>query len=284
MDAASLTYYSFGAPNPVGGFCETQIIGPQLGVAEPLNAAFALTTVIIGVAAVYRSKRTTMAYQFLYGLLAAYGAAAFVYHLTLDNGWYRIMDVEISYSQALILALLVHALYQAHEKSSAETRTFYRILSATMTLVFTMYPAVVHVAGESVASPYVAWLVFDLLWFVMIAFVVLIWRRRKSWPDTPYDVAAFRLIPYALGACGIAYGCWVLDKFACAPWVAYAQLHGLWHLFMGLCFYYLITMCRYLAAQEYGYKPHLVGALGLPTWLLPFVKWEPIEDKSEVGG
>ena len=280
MDGGPLTYYSFGDPNPIGGFCETQIIGPQLGVAEPWNAVFALTTVVIGVAAVYRSKRTTMAYQFMYGLLAAYGAAAVVYHLTLANGWYRIMDVEISFTQALILALLVQALYQAHEKSPKESRTFYRILSATMTLLFTMYPAVVHVAGESTANPMVAWLVFDLLWVVVITFVVLIWRRRKSWPDTPYDPHAFRLVPYGLGACAIAYATWSIDKFACAPWVAYAQLHGVWHLFIGLCFYYLITLCRYLAAQEYGYRPHLAGALGLPAWLLPFVKWEEISEKA----
>ena len=89
------TYYDFRAPNPQGGFCEQQVFGSGRVIAEPINAAFCLTTFLLGVLGLFRSKRTSMGFQFLFGLLAAYGLFSAAYHVTLMNGLYRMKDVAI---------------------------------------------------------------------------------------------------------------------------------------------------------------------------------------------
>ncbi len=269
-----LTYYDFATPSK--GFCEHQVFGSTGFIAEPVNAFFAATTFLLGLLGLLRSKRTTMAFQFLYGLLATYGLFAVAYHVTLANGFYRMMDVAIGFGQSFIIIMLFHSLYLYHLKVTepAKRRYRYRILSNIMTLVFTVYPAVVHVAGEASPDPLVAWLVFDLLWGLIALLLILIWRRRKTWPRTAEDDPVFRLVWYAIGACALAYGVWCVDKFLCScetPALAYLQLHGGWHLFMGLCFYYMITLNRYFSAHEYGFTPRLDR---LPVIRLPFVEWK----------
>ena len=77
-------------------------------------------------------------------------------------------DVAVSMVQSFVIILLVHALYlyrvKRHGRGGSD---IYRIAAVLMTLIFTAYPAAVHVAGESSANPWVAWLVFDLLWILV---------------------------------------------------------------------------------------------------------------------
>ena len=200
---------------------------------------FSFTTFALGLLGVFRSKRTTMAFQALFGLLAAYGLFAALYHVTLMNGLYRMMDFAISVVQSFIIIMLFHSLYLYRVKQQGrEAARGYRLLVSVMTVVFTAYPAAVHVAGESSASPWVAWLVFDLLWILIVGQLVLIWRRRSTWPKAS-DSRVFRLVWSAIGAAVLAYAGWLADKFLCSaqtPMLGYFCLHGGWHLFMGLCF------------------------------------------------
>ena len=274
-DPATLPYYSFSVENPEGGFCEAQTFGKKTPLSEPWNLLFASSTFLLGVLGVFRSRRTTMAYQVLFGLVAAYGFSAALYHATLSNGWYRIMDVSLSIMQSFVIIMLFHALYLFHLKSkpSQERRAWFRHLLAGVTLVFTIYPGAVHVAGESSASPWVAWLVFDLLWGLIAVLLILIYLRRKVWPETPQNEMAFRLVWYSIGACILAYICWSIDKFACSPVAAYLLLHGFWHFFMGLCFYSLINFSRYFSAYEYGFTPALARFPEKGPLYLPFVEW-----------
>src|SRR5437868_5589627 len=136
----------------------------------------------------FRSKRSAMAFQFLYGLLASYGLFAALYHASLMNGFYRMQDVAVSMVQSFVIILLVHALYLYRVKRHGRAgNDGYRVIAVLMTLIFTAYPAAVHVAGESSANPWVAWLVFDLLWILVGALLWLIWRRRASWPLASKD-------------------------------------------------------------------------------------------------
>jgi hypothetical protein len=272
------TYYDFRSPNPEGGFCEQQVFGARRTIAEPINMVFSVTTFLLGILGVVRSKRTSMAFQFLFGLLAAYGLFAALYHATLMNGLYRMKDVAISMVQSFVIIMLFHSLYLYRVKQRGrQSARGYRFFLSLMIVAFTAYPAAVHVAGESSANPWVAWLVFDLLWIVIATQLVLIWRRRTSWPRTPPDARVFVLVWYAIGCAALAYAGWSADKFLCSaetPVLAYLSLHGWWHFFMGLCFYYLITICRFFSAHEYGFLP-IVERIPLAGPLrLSFVEWQ----------
>lgn len=273
-----MTYYDFRSPLPPGGFCEQQVFGAGRVIAEPINAIFSLTTLLLGLLGLFRSKRTSMAFQFLFGLLVAYGLFAAVYHATLMNGFYRMKDVAISMVQSFIIIMLFHSLYLYRVKQQGrESGHGYRIVAVLMTLIFTAYPAAVHVAGESSPSPWVAWLVFDLLWILIAAQLILIWRRRFTWPRTPPDARVFRLVWYAIACTALAYAAWCADKFLChadTPVLGYLALHGWWHLFMGLGFYYLITLCRYFSGHEYGFEPILERIPTRGPLRLSFVEWQ----------
>jgi hypothetical protein len=281
------TYYDFRAPNPQGGFCELQVFGGGGAIAEPINAVFCLTTVLLGLLGLFRSKRTSMGFQFLFGLLAAYGLFSAAYHATLMNGLYRMKDVAISMVQSFAIIMLFHSLYLYRAKlHGRQASQGYRVFASIMTLVFTAYPAAVHVAGESSPSPWVAWLVFDLLWVLIAAQLILIWRRRNSWPRTPPGSRVFVLVWYAIGCAALAYAAWSVDKFLCSaatPVLAYASLHGWWHLFMGLCFYYLITLSRYFSAHEYGFEPIVERIPARGPLRLSFVEWQSRRRPDEPG-
>jgi hypothetical protein len=273
------TYYDFRADYPRNGFCEQQVFHRRLGMAEPINVFFSLTTFALGLVGVFRSKRTTMAFQFLYGLLAGYGLFAALYHATMENGFYRMKDVAISLLQSFIIVMLAHALYLYRVKSRGrESGGGYRWLVSAMTVVFTIYPAAVHVAGESSPNPWIAWMVFDFLWFIIVLELILIWWRRRTWPKTKPDDGVFRLVWSAIVLAVLAYGGWSLDKFLCSaktPALAYLCPHSWWHLCMGLCFYQLITLCRFFSAHEYGFQPVLErfpAAWG--RFSFPFVEWQ----------
>jgi hypothetical protein len=270
----ALSYYDFSAPLPENGFCETQVFGPKKPVQEPWNMLTCIPVILLGAIGVVRSRRAAMSFRYLYGLLAAYGLAGAMYHTVLANGFYRIMDVTISLTQAFVIILLVHSLYLYRKESRGEREGIdpYSVLVDAVTFFFTLYPAVVHVAGESSASPWVAWLVFDLLWILIAFLLVQIWRRRDSWPRTAPNQKVFLLVWYALGFCALAYAAWCIDKFVCScqtPWPAYLGLYGWWNIFMGLCFYSMITLSCYFSAQEYGFKPVYMKLWGV----LPFVDW-----------
>lgn len=280
-----LSYYCFGAELPKGGFCESQVFGKGRLIAEPVNLIFSLFAAAIGVAAMFSARRTSVIFQVLYSLLIAWGVFAALYHLDLANGMYRMMDVAISFLQAFVAMMLIHSLavYRAFKTPKNNGRGAYT-LSSIFTIVFTLYPAAVHVAGESSADPWVAWLVFDLLWGVIIVLLALISRRRKTWPNTDAERGGFRLAWHAVGYCVAAYGAWSLDKFACSektPFLAYLGLHGWWHFFMALCFFSLIGLCRYLVAGEHGCLPVLKRFPKRLPWGIYLVNWEP---KKEIKG
>jgi dihydroceramidase len=276
--SALTTYYDFRSPNPPGGFCEQQVFGPGRVIAEPINAIFSLTTLLLGLFGLFRSKRTSMAFQFLFGLLAAYGLFAAVYHATLMNGLYRMKDVAISMVQSFVIIMLVHSLYLYRVKQQGrESSRGSGILVSLTTLVFTAYPAAVHVFGESSPNPWVAWLVFDLLWILIATQLILIWRRRFTWPKTPPNARVFGLVWYAIACTVLAYAGWCADKLLCrasTPGLAYLALHGWWHVFMGAGFYYLITLCRYFSAHEYGFEPILERIPARGPLGLSFVEWQ----------
>jgi hypothetical protein len=277
-EAQAATYYDFRSPNPQGGFCERQVFGSERSIAEPINMIFCVPTFLLGILGVVRSKRTSMAFQFLFGLLAAYGLFAALYHATLMNGLYRMKDVAISMLQSFVIIMLFHSLYLYRAKQRGrQSARGYKFFLSIMTVAFTAYPAAVHVAGESSANPWVAWLVFDLLWIVIATQLILIWRRRTSWPRTPPDARVFVLVWYAIGCAALAYAGWSADKFLCSaetPVLATLSLHGWWHFFMGLCFYYLISLSRFFSAHEYGFVP-IVERIPIAGPLrLSFVEWQ----------
>lgn len=282
-----LTYYAFTARNPPEGFCETKAFGGRGVVAEPINACFSMAATLLGALGLARSRRTTMAFQGLFALLAAYGICAALYHATLMNGFYRMKDVTLGFLQSFVAIMLIHTLclYRARGNGS-ELSTASRFWMALSTLLFTLYPAAVHVAGESSADAWVAWVVFDGLWVVIVVPLCVIWACRRSWPQIRPNAEVFPFVWIAVGAVSIAYACWIVDKRVCGAdtrLLAHLHPHALWHLFISVGFYFLIALCRYLTAHEYGYEPALKRvALGGPV-NLPFVEWQAPSGRADVG-
>jgi len=276
--AEALSYYDFHAITPEHGFCEQQVFHRETIPKEPVNGIFSLTALLLGLLGVYRSKRTTMIFQFQFGLLAGYGLFATLYHATLFNGFYRMMDLSLSFLQSLVIVMLTHSLYLYRVKTRRRPKKMdrYRVLTTTVAVLFTLYPAAVHVAGASAASPWVAWLVFDVLWLLIASLLIAIWYRRLTWPRTPANSRIFSIVWYAIGFCALAYAGWVVDKFVCSestPALAYLCLHGCWHLFIGLCFYLMITLNRYFSAHEFGFEPEVARIPLIGPVSLPFVEW-----------
>ena len=81
------------------------------------------------------------------------------------------------------------------------------------------------------------------------------------------------MVAYVMGSALLAYAGWSLDRFGCRPIVAMLCLHGWWDLFMGLCFYCLISLARLLCAHEYGFEPIVERPIIGPL-RLPFVEWK----------
>ena len=271
--AAAMPYYDFHSPNPKGGFCEQQTFGRGRLLAEPINVVFSIPTVILGLIGLFRSKRTAMAFQFLYGLLASYGgvcralsrdaAERLLPHAGRGGQHGAVVRDHPARSRALPLSRQTARPRQDHG---------YRIVAVLMTLVFTAYPADRSrgrriqrrpLGGVArVRSP------VDPGWGAVAADLA-----------PPRDVAggiegarAFRLVVYAMASAFLAYVGWSLDRFCCRPIVAMLCLHGWWDLCMGLCFYYLISLTRFLSAHEYGFEP-VVERIAGPLHL-PFVEWK----------
>lgn len=253
--SATLPYYSFETQSPESGFCEKQVFGTFGSIAEPVNVLFALSTLVLGLFGLFRSKSSSRFVQLLYALLVAYGLFAAAYHITLENGFYRMMDVVLGYLQSFIIVLLVSALGIARRPETSLPGTPVGILQNITIVVFTLYGAVVHVAGESSPSPWVAWLSFDLLWLLIFGLLIAIWTQRKKWISLTADNPIFRLAWMAIGSCVLAYAAWSLDKFVCScetPGLAYLSLHGIWHLFMGYCLFTMIQLGSYFIAARPG--------------------------------
>ncbi len=277
-EPAKLPYYSFFAPNPEKGYCEKQVFGSRPIAEEPTSVILSIAVFLLGMLGLFRSRRTTMVFQVLFGMLAGWGIFAAVYHVWLINGFFRMVDFTLSVTQSFTIIMLFHSLYIYRIKTKGEPKGLngWRIASAAFTFVFTIYPAVVHVVGVSSANPWVAWLVFDLLWALIAGLLIAIWFRRDKWPGAPPNAKVFNFVWYAIGFCTLAYACWCVDKFLCTcetPWLAYLHLHGWWHFFMGLCLYYMINLCRYFSAGEYGYVGSLQRFPAKGPFGISIVEW-----------
>lgn len=67
----------------------------------------------------------------------------------------------------------------------------------------------------------------------------------------------FWLVFHAIVTCIIAYIFWCIDNWACNEGVAAIRAHGWWHVFINLCFYYLVTFVSFLKAYTLGYEANI---------------------------
>ncbi|KAL9408783.1 hypothetical protein AB3S75_047215 [Citrus x aurantiifolia] len=85
------------------------------------------------------------------------------------------------------------------------------------------------------------------------------------------DVSAKRLAKLYLATITIGSLCWLCDRLFCEKislWYFNPQGHALWHTFMGFNSYFANTFLMFCRAQQRGWNPKVVHAMG---WL-PYVK------------
>ncbi len=277
-----LSYYCFGAKIPPKGFCESKVFGGNSFVAEPVNLAFSMFGVALGLFSMFLSRKTHAVFQITDSLLIGWGLFAAMYHFNLANGMYRMMDVAISFLQAFIVLLLIRSLCVRAMILKPKSAHKIWIVSAVSTCIFTLYPATVHVLGESSSDPWVAWLVFDLLWFVIVGLLIAVWILRNSWPTGISSGSGFRLLWHAIIYCILAYSAWAVDNFICTEataYLGYLFLHGWWHFFMGLCFFSLISLCKFLLACEVDCIPIVKRFPQKGPFGMYFVNWKNVIKK-----
>lgn len=85
------------------------------------------------------------------------------------------------------------------------------------------------------------------------------------------DVPAKRLAKLYLATITVGSLCWLCDRLFCEKislWYFNPQGHALWHTFMGFNSYFANTFLMFCRAQQRGWNPKVVHAMG---WL-PYVK------------
>ena len=235
----NISYYNFTAIFPANGHCEFQQFGPRPWIIEPANTLFAILTAALGVFGVISSKGVTVGTRYIFCLLLGYGLTSAAHTATLWNGFYKSSGGILNLMQSIIVVRFMYSLGYIRDD-------FSNFGTLVMSL-FGIYPVVSIVLSSSFQNPWVGWLTFDLIWAVVLmplVVVFLYWRNKDVY------TLQYHLIGKSVVCCVVAYTFWLLDTFACSPWVAYLQSYGLWFIFMGCTFFYLTTIDSILQAQH----------------------------------
>lgn len=243
--------------SPHAGTCWTSVAGPLGPIKEPLPMIACVFDAVLGLLGLFLSRNVTEGGKFLYSALFGYGLATFCFHLTLWEGFYRVLDVQLNFLQAINIVYMGCV--------PKEEGLYYMIRFYTLILFFSVYPFFAHVLGITLNQSWVSWITFDGIWLIAFVGLLIIWCKRDSLgpPEYPNRKAVFNLVWNVIISVVLAYIFWVVDEVICVKQgnanVAIVIFgHSLWHVFIGLGFYYMTTLTVFLRAKNLGVIPKVL--------------------------
>ena len=245
---------SFNSPH--AGTCWSFVVGPVGPIKEPPPMIACLFTAVLGLLGLFLSKNVTEGGKFLYSALFGYGVATFFFHLTLWEGFYRVLDVQLNFLQAINIVYMGCVV--------TEEGAIYKISSYLFILFFSVYPFFAHVLGITSNKPWVPWITFDAIWVIPLIGHLIIWFKRDSLgPENPHREAVFNLVWNVIICVVVAYVFWILDEVICvkqgnANSAIIVFGHTLWHVFLAPGFYYMTTLIVFLRAKNLGVNPKVL--------------------------
>ena len=239
---------------PHNGSCWSAVVGATGSAKELLPMLGSVFNAVLGLFGLLYSKGVTEGGKILYSALFGYAFATFFFHMTLYEGFYRALDIQLNFLQAMNLVYISCLL--------KEKTTFLRVRSRLLTLVFTIYPFFLHVVGVTFAKQWIAWVAFDAVWAIVLASLLLVWCYRDSLgtQDHPDRQAMLNLVWNIIICVPVAYLFWILDAVVCYNggnnnWIYVVFGQWLWLMFIGLGFYYMATLTIFLRAGSVGMYP-----------------------------
>lgn len=246
----------FTKPHP--GTCWSSVASPVGPIKEPVPMLACLFDAVLGLAGMLLSRRVTEGGKFLYSVLFGYGISTFCFHWTLWEGFYRVFDVQLNFLQAINIVYMSCIM--------VEEDLFYRIVSYLLIMFFSIYPFFAHVLGITLSQSWISWITFDGIWIFALVGLMIIWFKRDSLgtPEHPSRKAMFNLVWNIIISVVLAYIFWVLDEVVCVQLGNHSTAivvfgHTLWHVFLGLGFYYMTTLIVFLRAPSLRVYPKVLA-------------------------
>lgn len=229
----------------------------------------------LGLFGMLLSMRVTEGGKFLYSTLFGYGIASFCFHWNLWEGFYRVLDVQLNFLQA------INIVYMSCIPKGENL--FYKVSSYLLIMFFSIYPFFAHVLGITLKKSWISWITFDGIWIFVLIGLMIIWFQRDHLgpPEHPSRQAMFNLVWKTIFSVMLAYLFWILDEVVCVlfdnhRFVIVIFGHTLWHVFIGFGFYYMTTLIVFLRAADLGVYPKvLTWPKNKPFFVFVVVQYEP---------
>lgn len=243
---------------PHNGTCWSSVFGPIGPVKEPLPMLACLFVAALGLSGMSLSRRVTEGGKFLYSAMFGYGISSCCFHWYLWEGFYRVFDVQLNFLQAINIVYM--------SCIPKEENFFYKIGSYLLIMFFSIYPFFAHVLGITLGQSWISWITFDGIWIFALIGLMIIWFQRDNLgtPGHPSRQAMFNLVWNTIISVVLAYLFWILDEVVCVqqgnqslPIVIVG--HTLWHVFIGLGFYYMTTLIVFLRAPNLRVYPKVLA-------------------------
>ena len=187
-------------------WCEENYVQSEY-IAEFVNSLSSLSMCYIGMYGMLNYNNVAN----LFAMLIMIGLSSFMFHSTLSE--FGQMFDEISIIVTIIMALnhmnkYIHTVINVHVMNIINVIMFLSLLCAPMYNRFIMFT-----------------------WSIAIILFV-----RKFYSDL--DMVSSTYIRNAQILFGIGFICWIID-YICMAEFYYLYLHGCWHVFVGVCAFYV---------------------------------------------
>ena len=255
------------------GTCWSSVFAPMGPVKEPPPMFACLFVAALGLSGMLLSTRITEGGKFLYSAMFGYGISSCCFHWNLWEDFYRVLDVQLNFLQAINIVYMSCIPEEEH--------LCYKISSYLLIMFFSIYPFFAHVLGITLEQSWISWITFDGIWIFALIGLMIIWclRDHLGTPGHPRRQAMFNLVWKTIISVILAYLFWILDEVVCVQHGNHSVAivifgHTLWHVFIGFGFYYMTTLIVFLRAQNLRVYPRV---LAWPKCCIIFVvvQYEP---------
>ena len=148
------------------GTCWSSVFAPMGPVKEPPPMFACLFVAALGLSGMLLSTRITEGGKFLYSAMFGYGISSCCFHWNLWEGFYRVLDVQLNFLQAINIVYMSCIPEEEH--------LCYKISSYLLIMFFSIYPFFAHVLGITLEQSWISWITFDGIWiFALIGLMII---------------------------------------------------------------------------------------------------------------